>query len=726
STGLESNDIGFLEAPVDNEVIVGKALLLKCRANTTLEECQWSWTSLDDDKNATFTVVKKYPPFGDNVSDCSVKFSSVLMEQQGFWICGIRSKGDGAFMLATPAKLLIKYQILFSELTKDTIFESGQKLLLLCKTQIAVKECKWTWRSLNSKNTSELTVQTFAAFGNESQDCSMHLNSVLAEQAGYWTCGARNAEENYTQARSIKLTLRKPQEGVEFVQLSRDIQVAIGEPILLRCVTNTAVELCQWSWKHLNRTNDTAVVVKQFPAFGEEGRDCSVRFKSVLEEQEGIWICAVRLYTHSAFVTASPATLTLLPAVRVKFLERPEDVRVAIGESVLLRCIATTAVSECMWTWQPLSEPNKTELIVKRFPAFGNHSRDCSVRFRNVLREQEGLWGCTVTGPPNRTQLAASPAKLTVFDPVPINFVELSQDVQMPPGGRLVLRCVTDIQVEECKWSWQPLDETNTTEIQMKKFPAFGNDSRDCSLSFDAVMAEHEGNWTCAARNADETHFKSAPPARITLLQPDAFFTTLWSAPEHKVTLACRLSAPRPTAVCHWQHLPNNTVISNKTNDRYIMDYKKSSGICTVVFTPEMDDLGQWSCMFTINDWEIASATLVLLTTPADEKLSWLVGVLAAMVLLLTVLLVAAVVCRCRKQNSLDKNGLGNPVLSGNSGDKKNADRYADSPSKINFQFEETPGNSTPAVTANPQHIYERVDRYVSPVTCKSIYENVE
>ena len=116
----------------------------------------------------------------------------------------------------------------------------------------------------------------------------------------------------------------------------------------------------------------------------------------------------------------------------------------------------------------------------------------------------------------------------------------------------------------------------------------------------------------------------------------------------------------------------------------------------------------------------------------SDEKLGWLIGVLAAMVLLLTVLLVSVAVCRCRKQNSLEKTGLGNPVLSGNTGDKKNTDRYADSPSKINFQFRENPGrtatNPDAAVSTSttPQHIYERVDRYVSPATCKSIYENVE
>lgn len=117
----------------------------------------------------------------------------------------------------------------------------------------------------------------------------------------------------------------------------------------------------------------------------------------------------------------------------------------------------------------------------------------------------------------------------------------------------------------------------------------------------------------------------------------------------------------------------------------------------------------------------------------SDEKLSWLVGVLATVVIILTVVLVSVFVCKCRKRKSANRNGLGNPVLSGQSGDKKNPDRYTDSPTKINFQFRETAGQAVPtpaptpeAPVATPQHIYERVDRYVSPATCKSIYENVE
>jgi hypothetical protein len=52
------------------------------------------------------------------------------------------------------------------------------------------------------------------------------------------------------------------------------------------------------------------------------------------------------------------------------------------------------------------------------------------------------------------------------------------------------------------------------------------------------------------------------------------------------------------------------------------MEYNASLGTCTIIFGPEMNDLGQWSCIFRINNWEIASATLVLLTTPPGKLIS--------------------------------------------------------------------------------------------------------
>jgi len=101
----------------------------------------------------------------------------------------------------------------FSEVTKDTVLEVGQELLLTCKTAKQVQQCQWTWRGLTANTQTELTVKTFPAFGNESQDCSIRLSSVLIEQEGFWTCGARNFESNFTTARPTKLSVRYPHKG---------------------------------------------------------------------------------------------------------------------------------------------------------------------------------------------------------------------------------------------------------------------------------------------------------------------------------------------------------------------------------------------------------------------------------------------------------------------------------------------------------------------------------
>lgn len=101
----------------------------------------------------------------------------------------------------------------FSEVTKDTALEVGQELLLTCKTAEQVKQCQWTWRGLTANTQTELMVKTFPPFGNESRDCSIRLSSVLIEQEGFWTCGVRNSELNFTTARPTKLSVHYPRKG---------------------------------------------------------------------------------------------------------------------------------------------------------------------------------------------------------------------------------------------------------------------------------------------------------------------------------------------------------------------------------------------------------------------------------------------------------------------------------------------------------------------------------
>lgn len=56
------------------------------------------------------------------------------------------------------------------------------------------------------------------------------------------------------------------------------------------------------------------MVIKNFVPNDDNKHDCSVRFKNVLEEEEGLWTCAVRLTSHGRLHEAAPAKLTLLPS----------------------------------------------------------------------------------------------------------------------------------------------------------------------------------------------------------------------------------------------------------------------------------------------------------------------------------------------------------------------------------------------------------------------------
>jgi len=54
--------------------------------------------------------------------------------------------------------------------------------------------------------------------------------------------------------------------------------------------------------------------VRQFPAFGNNSNDCSVRFSGTKHEQTGYWTCAARLSTSDPFTNTEPAKLSIVNA----------------------------------------------------------------------------------------------------------------------------------------------------------------------------------------------------------------------------------------------------------------------------------------------------------------------------------------------------------------------------------------------------------------------------
>ncbi|XP_015596634.1 uncharacterized protein LOC107268400 [Cephus cinctus] len=762
-TKVPPSTVDFLDVPQHTETELGSSVLLACRTVNPVAECQWSWqplppvhlplpdinessslsTSTAVSLNATTSntptaqslPVRLFPAFGNNSNDCSVRFSSTKHEQAGYWTCAARSSQDDPFTSTEPAKLSIindnqEVTIAFGKHEETVEAQAGSSTQIMCKTKTPVRECQWSWRQLNQSQPWNLEVKKFPAFGNDSTECSIKFKNVLPEQEGFWTCGARtHPNATFTQSTPIRFLISE----VEFVQLSRGIQIAAGETVFLRCLANKPVVQCEWSWKATNSSEDT-MIVKKFSPNEDNDHDCSVRFKNILHEEEGLWTCGVRLTPGGVLHEAPPATVSLLPSAKLSFAETPEDTSVPIGSETTLKCVTTSRVEKCAWTWKPLSGSD-SEIVVREFPSKGDLGRDCSLELAHVFTEEQGHWGCRVSVTTLNTMLASPIAKLTVFEQDDVRFSELSKDIQISSGGTVLLRCVTSAAVEQCRWSLTPAN-SNTTVV-VKQFPAAGAEGRDCSVRLSHALAEQEGLWTCGARMRGQHNYTDAPSAKLSLLQPEPVTMILWVATHQKVSLACRVRPVSPEAKCHWFHAPNIHVQQNNSTKmtKYNVQMNYSSGICTLQLKPDHTDLGQWTCRFTLNNengiLELGSTAVVLLNNVTDEKLGWIVGALTTMVLFLMIIVAVLVVCKAKLFTRRV------PEVSetmSNTERKQNnqlcSDRYTEGPTKINFRFSDQNSlDSLPDVNSvipnRSPHLYERVEKCTVPVS-KTLYENVK
>ncbi|XP_046481571.1 uncharacterized protein [Neodiprion pinetum] len=722
ATDIPPVQISFSDVPVHTESKLGSSVLLPCRTVNPVAECQWSWQPLpprhlplpdmseiptistitpDDQNSSTASApltqslpIRKFPAFGNNSNDCSVRFSSAKHEQAGYWTCAVRQSNSAELISTEPAKLTIissDHELPITFIQRPTVVESpvGSSTQITCKTDTSVKECQWSWRQLNQSQPWNLEVKRFPAFGDDSRDCSIKFKNVLPEQEGYWTCGARvNPNSTFAQSSPIRFLISE----VEFVQLSRDIQIAAGETVLLRCSINKPVVRCEWSWKPSNSSKNP-ITVKKFSPSKDSDHDCSVRFKNILYEEEGLWTCGVKLTPDGVLHEAPPAVVTLLPPAKVSFVETPEDTSVPIGTEANLNCITNVRVEKCAWTWKPLTGSD-AETVVEEFASKGDLGRDCSLSLPQVYREQQGLWACQVYLPSQNAMQSSPLVKLTVFEVDEVKFSELSQDIQISSGGSVLLRCVTSSGVEQCRWSLTP--ENSNTTVVVKQFPAAGVESRDCSVRLSHALAEQEGLWTCGARIRGRQNYTDAPPAKLSLLQPEPVMIALWTTPHEKISLACRLRPVPPKAQCHWLHSPNVHLrqTNSSKNSRYAVQMNYTSGLCVLQFKLDDHDLGEWTCRFTggnaHGNTELGSATVVLLSTSTDARLGWIVGALTSLILFLMIIVVVLVVCRThifikRTPKILETMKADQR----NRNNSESAERYTEGPNKINFQFSE-------------------------------------
>jgi len=96
-----------------------------------------------------------------------------------------------------------------------------------------------------------------------------------------------------------------------------------------------------------------------------------------------------------------------------------------------------------------------------------------------------------------------------------ITFAKHENVVEVPAGSSAQIMCQTKSPVRECQWSWRQLNQSQPWNLDVKSFPAFGNDSTECSIKFKNVLPEQEGYWTCGARIDPNSSFTQATPVRF-------------------------------------------------------------------------------------------------------------------------------------------------------------------------------------------------------------------
>lgn len=91
-----------------------------------------------------------------------------------------------------------------------------------------------------------------------------------------------------------------------FLKTENATEAPGGSSAEIICRTEKSVKQCKWLWRMFNQTEERNLEVKKFTSFGRDNTDCSLKFKNVLTEQEGLWTCGAQVNDNTSYVLANP------------------------------------------------------------------------------------------------------------------------------------------------------------------------------------------------------------------------------------------------------------------------------------------------------------------------------------------------------------------------------------------------------------------------------------
>lgn len=96
---------------------------------------------------------------------------------------------------------------------------------------------------------------------------------------------------------------------VNFAEAPVDTVFQVGSSGSIKCTTIEPVQQCRWFWQPHGYGDEWRVLMREF--LPEDGHDCSLPFKDVTTEPEGMWVCAVLLINSTTYYQTKPITLRI-------------------------------------------------------------------------------------------------------------------------------------------------------------------------------------------------------------------------------------------------------------------------------------------------------------------------------------------------------------------------------------------------------------------------------
>ncbi|VVC91621.1 unnamed protein product [Leptidea sinapis] len=253
-------------------------------------------------------------------------------------------------------------------------------------------------------------------------------------------------------------------------------------------------------------------------------RHCGMTIEHPTQDDYGTWRCSVGVEfvadNHVEHLPPLQALISVAPRVSMRrrrdLHEESKAVFIQEGGTLNLMCHADVSLMYCWFQHPNGSQFTPTQLLNEHQPFWytgaGLDTGECGISFAHVTRNDSGSWTCHM-GPRGHSGIEAiEDIEVRVTGSLAANKIKLNVHV----GAELTLYCHTsngNRPLDYCRFLSPTflglnIDSSITQENAiLNRFyftPGRSIDYGDCSLTISSIQEEDIGQWTCAAKLADE------------------------------------------------------------------------------------------------------------------------------------------------------------------------------------------------------------------------------